>query len=63
MQPHTIAAAANRFISDESGQTSVEYAIMVGFIILVCFAGIVSLADITRDSFDSTAAAFQNSSN
>lgn len=63
MQRPLIPAAVDRFVADESGQTSVEYAIMAAFIILVCFASIILLSEVTRDSFNNTATAFQTTSN
>jgi len=43
-----------RFLADENGPTAVEYAIMLGLIIIVCLSTIASLGDIVMDSFSAT---------
>ena len=39
------AAAASMFWSDESGQDSVEYALLIGFVVAVSAAGIATVVD------------------
>jgi pilus assembly protein Flp/PilA len=39
------------FIENEDGPTSVEYAIMLALIIVVCIAGVTSLGSSTNNSF------------
>ena len=46
-----------RFLSDESGPTAVEYAVMLALIIVVCVGSAQLMAHATADSFDSSAAA------
>jgi pilus assembly protein Flp/PilA len=46
-----------RFLSDESGPTAVEYAVMVALIIVVCVGSVQLMANATAESFDSSAAA------
>ncbi len=42
------------FITEEEGATAVEYAVMLALIIAVCAASVTTLANTTRDSFDSS---------
>lgn len=44
----TLLNSLRRFVTSEDGPTSVEYCFMLGFIILVCIAGITSLGDTTH---------------
>jgi Flp pilus assembly pilin Flp len=47
--------AAARFLRGESGMTSVEYAALAGFILIVCVVAIVALKEPTGDAFQSSA--------
>lgn len=47
-----------RFAADESGPTAIEYAVMLAFMILVCFAAIASLGPITKPGFTGASRAF-----
>lgn len=49
-----LAKVARRFLEDEEGPTTVEYAVMLALILVVCLAAIDSLAFATRDSFDTS---------
>ena len=48
-------AKSVRFLKDEDGPTSVEYAIMLAGIILVCYAVIGSLGESTKSSLENPA--------
>jgi len=43
------------FLTAEDGPTAVEYAVMLAMIILVCFAGVVSLGSATNSVFQNAA--------
>ena len=45
-----------RFLSDESGPTAVEYAVMLALIVVVCIGSVQLMAQRTADSFDTSAA-------
>ena len=45
--PHAII----RFCREDDGPTAVEYAVMLAFIILVCFASILTLGEKTNEVF------------
>lgn len=47
----------NKFLAEEDGPTTVEYAIMLAMIIGVCIVAVVYLATKTGDSFDSSSGA------
>ncbi len=40
-----------RFIKSDDGPTSVEYCVMIGFILLVCIAAITNIGTTTSGSF------------
>ena len=40
-----------RFLANEDGPTTVEYAIMLALIMLVCVASVAQLGQATNDSF------------
>ncbi len=42
------------FINDDSGPTAVEYAIMIGLILLVCITAIAIMGQSTSDSWSDT---------
>lgn len=42
------------FLSDESGPTAVEYAVMLALIIVVCVSAVQAIANNTRSSFDAS---------
>jgi len=44
-----------RFLCDESGPTTVEYAVMLALIVAVCIGAIKSAGQATADSFDTSA--------
>ena len=46
-----------KFLAEEDGPTTVEYAIMLAMIIGVCIVAVVYLANQTGDSFDSSSGA------
>ncbi|MDC0287939.1 Flp family type IVb pilin [bacterium] len=46
-----------KFLAEEDGPTSVEYAIMLSMIIGICIVAVVYLATKTGDSFDSSSGA------
>ena len=45
--------AARRFVSEESGATTVEYAILVAFVVLVCVAGVAAFRVPAGSAFSS----------
>ena len=45
--------AARRFASEESGATTVEYAILVAFVVLVCVAGVAAFRVPAGSAFSS----------
>ncbi|MEM9644465.1 MAG: Flp family type IVb pilin [Planctomycetota bacterium] len=52
-----IRNAMHRFVRNEEGATAVEYAVMLGLILLVCMVSIQALASATGDSFDASTTA------
>jgi pilus assembly protein Flp/PilA len=57
-----IIGPIRRFVWDESGPTSVEYAIMLAFILMVVFGAISSLGTTTNNSFHKAATSFNSAS-
>ena len=49
--------AIRKFLAEEDGPTTVEYAIMLAMILGVCIVAIAYLATKTGDSFDSSSGA------
>jgi pilus assembly protein Flp/PilA len=49
------ARSVLQFLRSEDGPTAVEYAVMMGFIITVCVAGITSLGKVTLGLFATSA--------
>jgi pilus assembly protein Flp/PilA len=47
-------AKVARFLREEDGPTAVEYAVMLAFIITVCFASITAVGQSTKGSFSNT---------
>jgi pilus assembly protein Flp/PilA len=45
------ARTFRQFLGDEHGPTSVEYAVMLALIVLVCIGGIMSLGSNTKTLF------------
>jgi pilus assembly protein Flp/PilA len=43
-----------KFISDDSGPTAVEYAVMLGLLVLVCLSAIVLVGQSTATSYDAS---------
>lgn len=58
--PPKIRRFAKRFLQEEDGPTSVEYAVMLAFIIAVCIASVNTLAGSLRENFDKSADAIVN---
>ncbi len=50
------------FLADESGPTAVEYAIMLGLILMVCFASIAAIGSPTKAPFNNAASSLAASS-
>lgn len=48
-------AAIVDFVYDEEGATAVEYAVMIGLILVVAVAAVAFLGTQNRDSFEDTA--------
>jgi pilus assembly protein Flp/PilA len=46
-----LASAAWAFLIEEDGPTAVEYAVMMGLIIIVCLAAILSVGQQTNSMF------------
>ena len=53
----SLVLAMHRFLVSEDGPTAVEYAVMLGLIILVCFAAISAVGTPTNAIFNSMAQA------
>ena len=49
-----------RLAEDESGPTSVEYAVILALIVAVCISSVNFLADSTRKNFDNSAKAIND---
>jgi pilus assembly protein Flp/PilA len=47
----SIRQSVVRFLSDESGPTAVEYAVMLALIIVVCIAAITALGSNANNTF------------
>lgn len=52
-----IRNAIIEFLIEEDGPTAVEYAVMLSLIVVVCLTSIMTVADNTGQSFDTSAAA------
>jgi pilus assembly protein Flp/PilA len=50
--------AVNRFVRSEDGPTTVEYAVMLAFIIIVCIAILTSLGGSVSSAFEQANGAF-----
>jgi pilus assembly protein Flp/PilA len=44
-----------KLLRDEEGPTSVEYAVMLALIVVVCIGAVQSMANATANSFDESA--------
>ncbi len=55
MNIKSLSAKVRRFLADESGPTSVEYAIMLALIIVGCISAILSTGDVQKAMFENTA--------
>lgn len=55
MKQLTITDRIVRFLSDDSGPTAVEYAVILALIVGVCLGSVTLLANGTRGSFDTSA--------
>lgn len=53
----------NRFFRQESGATSVEYAVMIGLVIVACIAGIQSVGAETLGTWFSNSEEISNAMN
>jgi pilus assembly protein Flp/PilA len=51
----TLLQKTKRFLSDESGPTAVEYAVMLALIVIVCLVSIRSIGTNARTTFTSVA--------
>ena len=49
--------AIKKFLAEEDGPTTIEYAIMLAMILSVCIVAVAYLATKTGDSFDSSSGA------
>lgn len=47
--------AAARFLREESGMTTVEYAALAGFVLIVCVTAIVALKEPAGNALESSA--------
>ena len=50
-----LTKVSKRFLKDEDGPTTVEYAVMLALIIAVCVGAAQNMAQATRESFDTSA--------
>lgn len=48
----SLASALVRFLKEDDGPTAVEYAVMLGFIIVVCFTAIQAVGNVTNSKFN-----------
>ena len=55
-----LVSKIRRFLRDDSGPTTVEYAILIALIILLCLASIQLVGTNTEFSFDDTATKIDN---
>jgi pilus assembly protein Flp/PilA len=51
----SLFAGVKRFLSDESGPTAVEYAVMLALIIVVCIVAIQTLGTSASNTFSNVA--------
>ena len=49
--------AVTRFLREEDGPTTVEYAVMVALVLGVCIAGVTFLGNETNETFDQSSTA------
>ena len=47
---------AKNLLRDEEGPTAVEYAVLLALIVAACVGAVNSMANVTAESFDSSAA-------
>jgi len=47
-----LLAKVREFLAGEEGPTTVEYAVMLGLIIMVCIAAIMLIGNSTSDNFE-----------
>ncbi len=59
---HAIVRKVKKFFTDQSGPTAVEYAVLLGLIIIICVVGIRTVGGITAGSFQSSADAISEMS-
>lgn len=52
---NTLLQKTKRFLSDESGPTAVEYAVMLALIVIVCLVSIRAIGTNARTTFTSVA--------
>jgi pilus assembly protein Flp/PilA len=50
-----LLASAKQFLSDESGPTAVEYAVMLALIVVVCITAITTLGTNAASTFSNVA--------
>lgn len=58
-----VKTTAANFLSDESGPTSVEYAIMLALIVAVCITGILTTGDLQQQLWSDTASDMESAIN
>jgi len=51
---HGLIAAAGRLLRDEDGPTSVEYAVMLALVIMVCIGAITTLGKNANNTYKNT---------
>lgn len=49
-----------RLLAGEDGPTAVEYAVLLALIVAVCLGAVQTMAQATRDSFDTSSNAISN---
>ena len=55
--------AVSDFLGEEDGTTAVEYAVMIGSILIVCLAAFAFLSAQTNQSFESSSSAISGATN
>jgi pilus assembly protein Flp/PilA len=50
-----------RFFSDEDGPTAVEYAVMLGLVIVVMLGSVAAVGNVSKGTFESTSGAIERS--
>ena len=50
-----LGRAAKRFLQEESGMSAVEYAVLAGFVLIVCLSAVMALTTPAGNAFQSSA--------